>query len=152
MSLYNSLDLKYLDTSPHALIHGDISASNVLFIDDEISGIIDLDHARYSYRLTDITRAQVFFSFDAEGNLNEDKVRKFVKAYQKNIELRPEELTNFYNHLKLLLIKMTLETYYYVEVIKEVSPEIFKKSSFNQSWQLLLKKLHAIQDTSSLVL
>ncbi|MBP6870300.1 phosphotransferase [Candidatus Babeliales bacterium] len=152
LKVYHSLDLTYLNQLPHALIHGDISASNLLFIEDEISGIIDLDHTRYAHRLTDIARAQVFFSFDAQGNLNENKVRQFVKAYQKNVELRPEELTNFYDHLKLLLIKMTLETYYYVEVIKEVSPEIFKKSSYNQSWQLLLKKLHAIQDKSSLIL
>lgn len=152
LSLYRSFDLQYLSTLPHALIHGDISASNVLFVNDEVSGIIDLDHARFSYRLTDIARAQVFFSFDAQGNLDETKVKQFVKAYQKNVVLRPEELNNFYSHLKLLLIKMAVETYYYVEVIKEVSPEIFKKSSFNQSWQLLLTKLHAIQDKSSLVL
>lgn len=152
LNLYHSLDLNYLNTLPHSLIHGDISGSNILFLNDEVSGIIDLDHARFSYRLTDIVRAQVFFSFDAEGKLDESKVKQFVRAYEKNLVLHPEELSNFYNHLKLLLIKMVIETYYYVEVIKEVSPEIFKKSLYNQSWQLLLKKLHAIEDKSSLVL
>lgn len=145
LDLYKSIDLHYLETLPLSLIHGDISGSNLLFLDDRLSGIIDLDHMRYSYRLTDIARAQVFFSFDHEGNLEEQKMRAFINLYQRFTTLSSKELENFYPHLKQLLIKMILETYYYVEVKKEVSPEIFKQSSFNQSWQLLLKKLHAIE-------
>lgn len=150
--LYQSFNLQYLNNLPKTIIHGDISCSNILFLDNKISGIIDLDHARYSYRLTDIARAQVFFSFDSDETLNENKVKLFLNFYRDSNELLPEELTNFYNHLQLLLIKMILETYYYVEVKKEVSPEIFKNSCFNQSWQLLLKKLHAIETKSSITL
>jgi Ser/Thr protein kinase RdoA (MazF antagonist) len=148
--LYESINLEYLNDLPMAIIHGDISCSNILFIDNKISGIIDLDHARYSYRLTDIARAQVFFSFDSIGNVNEDNIKLFLKLYIRSNALIPEEFSNFYSHMKLLLIKMILETYYYVEVKKEVSPEIFTNSSFNQSWQLLLKKLHSIENKSSI--
>lgn len=45
---------------------------------------------------------------------------------------------------------MTLETYYYVEILKAVPLEAFTDSSFNQSWQILLKKLYAIEDKSNI--
>ena len=150
--IYRSLNLQYLNNLPLSVIHGDFSGSNILFMDNKISGIIDMDHARYSFRLTDIARAQVFFSFNSDGTLNEDKIKYFLTTYKNSNELFLNELKNFYDHLKLLLIKMVLETYYYVEVKKEVSPEIFKKSSFNQSWQLLLKKLRSLENKSSIIL
>lgn len=152
LKLYRNLNLNYLNGLPLSYIHGDISGSNILFNDGKISGIIDLDHARYSHRLTDIARSQVFFSFDNDGKLNEGKIHDFIKNYHKINNLHSNEFKYFYDHLKLLLIKMTLETYYYVEVKKEVSPEIFKQSTFNQSWQLLLKKLHSISDKSGIVI
>ena len=152
LELYKSIDVQYLNDIPMSLIHGDISGSNLLFLGDFLSGVIDLDHIRYSYRLTDIARAQVFFSFDQDGCLEEQRIRSFINFYQKSNKCSQKEFENFYSHLKLLLIKMVLETYYYVEVKKEVSPEIFKQSVFNQSWQLLLKKLHAIEGKSCLIL
>jgi len=150
--LYQSLDLNYLNGLPQAVIHGDFSGSNILFQNNTISGIIDLDHARYSYRLTDIARAQVFFAFNQDGTLQENTIKYFLRAYAEHNELSSEELINFYTHLKILLIKIILETYYYVEVKKEVSPEIFKTSSFNKSWQLLLKMLHALEGRSTITL
>lgn len=152
LSIYKSLNLDYIDEIPLTLIHGDISRSNLLFLANQLTGIIDLDHTRFSYRLTDITRAQVFFSFDSNGNLNENQIQDFVTAYNNQSTLSKIELDYFYNHLKLLLIKMILETYYYVEILKAVPLEAFTNSSFNQSWQMLLNKLYSVEDKSALKL
>lgn len=151
LTTYACIDQSYLQNLPISLIHGDFSASNILFIDNKISGIIDLDHARFSYRLTDVSRAQVFFSFGDDDNILESKVEAFIKNYQKTAVLSEDELAHFYEHMRLLLIRMILETYYYVEVRKEVSPEIFKKPSFNQSWQSLLKKLYSIESKTAFI-
>jgi Ser/Thr protein kinase RdoA (MazF antagonist) len=142
--VYNAISMDYLGFLPKGVVHGDFSCSNILFNkNDKILGLLDCDHCCLSYFLTDLARAQIFFSFDKKNRLNKKKIKNFIKYYNNKRLLEKKEKENFLSHLRLVLIKMILETYYYVEVIKEVK---FMSTKYNQSYNNLYEKMENLRE------
>lgn len=145
--IFSEISLDYLEKLKVGFIHGDFSLSNIFFnTKNQLMGLIDCDHSCNSYVLTDIARAQIFFAFDQNLKFREQKVLDFIKAYTKINPIKDEELRFFYRHMKVLLIKMILESYYYTKVKNDVSESVFRQSRFNQSPVVLYKKLLAIEN------
>lgn len=149
--IYKKIDLNYLTKLPLGLNHGDFSTTNILFDNNnEIVGILDFDRVSKSYLLTDLARAQIFFGFDEKGNLQEKNILQFLKAYNFYRPLTKEELANFYQHLKLMLIYVALAMYYYMYIKKDLDPNRFTQSKLNTevSPEMLFHKLLQIKDMS----
>jgi Ser/Thr protein kinase RdoA (MazF antagonist) len=147
--IYEKIDLNYLIQIPTGLIHGDFSPTNILFDNEnEIVGILDFDIVSQSYLLTDLARAQIFFGFDEEGNLQEENIRRFLQAYNSCRPLTRDELANFYKHLKLILIHVAVEMHMYLE--NGLDPNRFVQSKSNNSInpEKLFYKLLQIKDRS----
>ena len=150
--ILGSIDLDYLTKIPKGLIHADFSISNVIFDEEgHVAGIIDWDYLSNSYLLTDIVYAQVFYGFDADANLQEDKIIQFLHDYNLTRQLQPIELDNFYSHLKVLLIYAALNIYLMYEA-NYIDGERFNYSKSNNDVNpnILVKKLLNIQDKSSI--
>ncbi len=149
-NILDKIDFAYLKSLKTGLIHGDFSQSNLLFNKKGgLEGLLDIDHSCLSYRLSDITRFMAFLAFDSNNQLRIKKISDFVTMYERKIKLPQIERNYFFIHMQLHLIKMTLETYYYVKVLKKVSPDLFKRS-MNLSFESLLQRLMQIQSLTSL--
>ncbi len=140
LQLIESLDMNYLDHLPKGLVHGDFSPSNILLKNGRISAVLDFDHIGFSELLADIARAQIFFAFEGEV-FSLPKCLQFIELYESFRPLTKEEKQGFWTQLTAHLIKMYLETYYYVEEKKAVDREIFSKERRFQSPEALFRKL-----------
>lgn len=152
MTIFGTIKLDYLSNLPNGLIHGDLSISNLIFDEkDQVKGILDFDEVCQTYLLTDLTYAQVFHGFDQDGNLQEDKIVKFLRAYNRTRKLQNCELENFYNHLKLLLILNALIIRSCV-VDQFIQPERFNNSKSNHDVQpeVLAQKAISLRDRSAI--
>ncbi|MDP3900209.1 MAG: phosphotransferase [bacterium] len=142
--IFNNIDISYLDSLVKCFIHGDFSCSNFI-LNNEGYYLLDHDHSRLTYRLTDIARSQIFFSFTNNKTFNSIKSHRFLIEYNKYNKLTDVEYKSFIKHLQLELIKMILQTYYYVRVLNKVPNSCFQ-NKFNQSYQSLFKKLITISN------
>lgn len=134
------LDLNYIENLPQGLVHGDFSPSNLLMQADSVRAVLDFDHFGTCDLLSDLARSQIFFAFNEE-KFSLIKCQEFVKAYESVRSLTSDEKSFFYSHILIHLLKMYLETYYYVDEIKEVKREIFTGLRANQSPEALFNKL-----------
>lgn len=139
-SLIEDLDLSYLDVIPRGLVHGDFSPTNVLVANNQVVAVLDFDHLAHTDLLTDIARSQIFFAFEGE-KFNLTKCEQWIQTYGRYRPLTVEEQTHFYTHILIHLVKMYLETYYYVEELKEVSKNLFTEHRVFQSPHALLNKI-----------
>jgi Ser/Thr protein kinase RdoA (MazF antagonist) len=134
-----------LNTLPKSFVHADFSPSNLLIKSKKITGLLDFDHSCISYSLSDIVRAQIFFSFNQDASFSLTRCCAFVRAYEEVRELTDNERQNFFPLMSFHLIKMFLETYYYVAVRNEVSVSLFKNNPWNQSYWKLYKKMKTLE-------
>ena len=141
-SLYGKL--KYVRKSyqqlPKGFIHGDISDTNILICDNQFY-TLDFDQAKIAPYLYDLARSLIFFAFNKRGEFEHERAKRMVDTYRQELSLKnnAEEIT--IQLLHLALIEMLLCTFYYVEIAKEVSPNILTGSRENQHYMFTIKKL-----------
>ena len=78
---------------PNAIIHGDYNPSNILFTNDDMSGLVYFDHAIRTLRVTDFANGMI--DIDWEGvPLDFENLITYLKAYQSEAEqeIKKEEL------------------------------------------------------------
>jgi homoserine kinase type II len=152
--IFMSLDLSYIDKIPTGLIHGDFSYTNLLVDKDKNLTLIDFDHLRNDILLTDLARCHLFYGFTKDGQLKEDTVLSFVKAYNKIRPLKSSELDAFYTHMKLCLIDVALEMYDHMYIKRDLSIDRVEGNSFNACLNpdLIAKEILSIKDKNSIVL
>jgi Ser/Thr protein kinase RdoA (MazF antagonist) len=148
---YGLISGHYLSGLETAVVHGDFSQSNILFDQGRISGVLDWDHVSIAPRLTDLARASIYFCFNDQDEFFLSRLLVFCKAYNAIQKLTPLEKSNFFAHMKLLIIRIALETYFYTSVVKTVRKTIFKNKS-NLSPQRLLLRLQRISNLGELQL
>jgi len=66
---------------PRGVIHADLFRDNVLFVDDELTGIIDFYYACDDLLLYDVAVTVNDWCSQPDGSLNEDKLKTLLSAY-----------------------------------------------------------------------
>ena len=138
--IFNEIKFSKKLTFPNGFIHGDISQSNILINNGKFY-FLDFDHSANGYFISDIARAQIFFAFDDTCRLIPQNLDIFLQGYQDIRKLTNDEKRYFFDLIKLFLIEMTLETYYYVKVLATVDENIFQGKRKTQAYECLLQKL-----------
>lgn len=77
---------------PRGAIHADLFHDNALFVDGELSGIIDFDYVCEESFAFDIAVALNDWCSDARGDLDEERVAATLKAYQAQRRLELTEI------------------------------------------------------------
>lgn len=87
-------DLDNLDTAalPRGAIHADLFHDNALFVDAELSGIVDFDYACDDSLVLDIAILINDWCIDSTGELSPALVDAVLGAYQQHRRLRREEI------------------------------------------------------------
>jgi len=129
---------------PMGFIHGDISPSNILISNNKFY-FLDFDHSANGYFISDIARAQIFLAFDDNCNFIPQNVGIFLQNYEDIRKLTNDEKRYFFDVIRLFLIEMTLETYYYVKVLATVDESIFQEKRKTQSYNCLSQKLKSLE-------
>jgi len=80
---------------PRGIIHADLFPDNVLFVGDQLSGLIDFYFACTDQLAYDAAICLNAWCFEADGSLNKSKAKAFFQAYQKVRELTVGEIANF---------------------------------------------------------
>lgn len=90
---------------PRCIVHSDLTKRNILFKNDEVTGIIDLESVRYNSRLLDIVRLAMEFT-----NASHDKVNKILQSYEEISPLQAYEKDNSMLYLGVLNTTVNLWT------------------------------------------
>ncbi len=91
-SAYDDANAHWPRNLPTGIIHADLFPDNVLFMNDEISGVIDFYFAcddAYAYDLAIMLNA---WCFENDGAFNITKGKSMIAAYRKHRDLSPEEV------------------------------------------------------------
>jgi Ser/Thr protein kinase RdoA (MazF antagonist)/guanylate kinase len=143
--IYEELDLDYLADIPIGTIHGDFSYTNLIHSETGLT-LIDFDHVCTSYLLTDLVRCHMFYGFDENGELQEQKINNFSRCYNAVRPLTDMEKKNFYSHMKLMMIDTALEMYYHMNIACDL-PEDVVACEENKTLipELLVKKIQNLR-------
>ena len=76
---------------PEGVIHADLFPDNVLFVDDEVSGLIDFYFACRDALAYDLAVTLNAWCFESDGSFNITKGRALIAGYQANRALQPAE-------------------------------------------------------------
>jgi homoserine kinase type II len=76
---------------PEGVIHADLFPDNVLFVDDEVSGLIDFYFACRDALAYDLAVTLNAWCFEPDGSFNLTKGRALVSGYQAKRRLQPAE-------------------------------------------------------------
>jgi homoserine kinase type II len=85
------LNSNWPDTLPEGAIHADLFPDNVLFVNDKISGIIDLYFACNDALAYDLAVALNAWCFESDGAFNVTNGRALIAGYEMRRALLPEE-------------------------------------------------------------
>ena len=88
---------------PRCIVHSDITKRNVLFDNDVVSGVIDLESVRYNSRLLDIARLAMEFA-----NGNKESMKIILEAYDSVSALTQHEKENAMLYVGVLNLTVTL--------------------------------------------
>lgn len=72
------------ETVKMGMTHGDLFPDNVLFIDDMLTGIIDLHFADYAPYIYDLSIALLAWSFDEMNEFDYTRFKSFLQSYAQN--------------------------------------------------------------------
>ena len=97
-----------------AIIHGDISEVNLLVKNNKLNAIIDWDDSDYSSLVYEIA-IFIAHSFIRSERIYEDKIKFFLREYQKYIKLNKEERNALYFLIKYRLFGIL---YWYLKYSK----------------------------------
>jgi homoserine kinase type II len=76
---------------PEGVIHADLFPDNVLFVDNEVSGLIDFYFACCDSLAYDLAVTLNAWCFEPDGSFNLTKGRALIAGYQAKRALRPQE-------------------------------------------------------------
>ncbi|MFA9202395.1 MAG: homoserine kinase [Flavobacteriales bacterium] len=129
---------------PQGLIHGDLFRDNTLFINDQLSGILDFSECCHDDYLLDIAITLNDFGSDwPRVTLDQDKAIAFIQAYQAVRALTPAETTALPIYLAMAAGRFWLSR---VQVAQRnqaegrVGEHVLQKDP-NQMRQMLLNRL-----------
>ena len=86
-----ALEAKWPASLPEGVIHADLFPDNVLFVDNELSGIIDFYFACCDAFAYDLAVTLNAWCFEADGSFNLTKGRALVTGYQSKRKLEAAE-------------------------------------------------------------
>ena len=86
-----ALEAKWPVSLPEGVIHADLFQDNVLFVDNELSGIIDFYFACCDAFAYDLAVTLNAWCFEADGSFNLTKGRALAAGYQSKRKLEPAE-------------------------------------------------------------
>jgi homoserine kinase type II len=87
-----SLEKAWPGQLPQGVIHADLFPDNVLFVNDEISGIIDFYFACNDALAYDLAVMLNAWCFESDGAFNITKGRALIAGYQAKRALQPDEI------------------------------------------------------------
>jgi homoserine kinase type II len=87
-----SLEKAWPARLPEGVIHADLFPDNVLFVNDEVSGIIDFYFACNDALAYDLAVMLNAWCFENDGAFNVTKGRALIAGYQVKRALQPEEI------------------------------------------------------------
>jgi homoserine kinase type II len=92
---FDSISAEYVGLQglalPIGIIHGDLFRDNALFVDDELTGIIDFYHACTDYLIQDLAISINDWCSDSNGVIRECLRGALVEGYQSVRPLEPDE-------------------------------------------------------------
>lgn len=88
-----ALEAKWPSSLPEGVIHADLFPDNVLFVDNELSGIIDFYFACCDSLAYDLAVTLNAWCFEPDGSFNLTKGRALVAGYQSKRKLKEAERT-----------------------------------------------------------
>jgi homoserine kinase type II len=86
-----TLEAKWPSSLPEGVIHADLFPDNVLFVDNELSGIIDFYFACCDSLAYDLAVTLNAWCFEPDGSFNLTKGRALAAGYQSKRKLQPAE-------------------------------------------------------------
>ena len=86
-----ALEASWPSSLPEGVIHADLFPDNVLFVDNEVSGIIDFYFACRDALAYDLAVTLNAWCFEADGSFNLTKGRALVTGYQSKRKLQTAE-------------------------------------------------------------
>ena len=86
-----SLEASWPSSLPEGVIHADLFPDNVLFVDNEVSGLIDFYFACCDALAYDLAVTLNAWCFEPDGEFNLTKGRALVAGYQSQRPLKPDE-------------------------------------------------------------
>jgi homoserine kinase type II len=85
------LDERWPKDLPEGVIHADLFPDNVLFVDDEVSGLIDFYFACRDSLAYDLAVTLNAWCFEPDGSFNVTKGQALISGYQAKRRLQPAE-------------------------------------------------------------
>jgi len=70
--------------APRILIHGDFQQANLIYLEDQISGIIDFEYSTYDYRILEIAGTLSNLLSSSEINWTTTCIDSFLKGYESS--------------------------------------------------------------------
>lgn len=103
--ILDQIDFALFESCPHGWTHWDLQLNNVLFLDENVSVILDFDRMRYVYPELDVGRVILSGCVSEEKGMDEQKVISFLEGYQ---EFCPDfKLSDLGRALQLIWAKET---------------------------------------------
>lgn len=88
-----ALDKLFQSEAPYFLTHGDFQASNLLYIGDSISAIIDFEYSSLDYRINDVAGCLSNLLSANEDNLDSNElVQRFILGYEGSFKDKLSEI------------------------------------------------------------
>ncbi|MCE2516292.1 MAG: homoserine kinase [Alphaproteobacteria bacterium] len=83
---------RWPDDLPRGVIHADLFPDNVLFVGDDVTGVIDFYFACQDFLAYDLAIMMNAWCFEADGSFNVTKSRELVNGYQSERRLSADEI------------------------------------------------------------
>ena len=103
---------------PHAIIHGDYYAGNLLFEGDRIVGVVDYDKARWQARVVELAEALIYFASPRPGHLRHlvypgflqwEPFTCFLRHYARTIVPEDGEMHALPDYIRCIWISISLQ-------------------------------------------
>ena len=102
--LKDELDkLEYPKDLPKGVCHCDVGYSNILYVGNKISAVLDFDDAAYINLVYDVSQLLYFWAWPDKGEFNFETARKLLGEYEKQRKLIDIEKEHLYDALKMVI-------------------------------------------------
>ena len=88
----SAIVVQWPDNLPSGAIHADLFPNNVLFVGDELTGVIDFYFACHDLYAYDLAVCLNSWCFDSDGSFNITKSTALIKGYQTRRPLEADEI------------------------------------------------------------
>jgi len=117
---------------PEGIIHSDLFRDNAMFIDENLTGVIDFYYACNSYYLYDIAIVVNDWCLNDDMTINIDKQNELIKSYNKNRKIVDSEIEMWSYALRHAALRFWLSRLYDKhfptdgEITHQLDPNEFK--------------------------